>query len=177
MRSSRISGKLVDSILPTTLLPGGHLGAGTVSPSEVAIDLPRFLPPVKVPETGFADRRPEPRRSQDTGVPAWKQTYHLPHDLCRTTAPSLVSTGRSRCHFTLISPGGISKVKTPAPADRQPVANPEAGIAEHASGPEAGKASLVLSDAAEESPEYRDAPFGRPAFRCHLKETISSRRA
>jgi hypothetical protein len=90
VRSSRISGKLYQVTCRQHAVDDVAfwmaLGAGTVSPSEVAIDLPRFLPPVKVPETGFADRRPEPRRSQDTGVPAWKQTYHLPHDLGRTTA-------------------------------------------------------------------------------------------
>jgi hypothetical protein len=72
--------------------------------------------------------------------------------------------------------GDTSKVKTPAPANRQPAANPEVGTAEHAFGREAGKAGLVLSGAAEESPEYRGTVFRQPAFCCRLKEILPSRR-
>ncbi|KJB90885.1 hypothetical protein N826_34135 [Skermanella aerolata KACC 11604] len=65
----------------------------------------------------------------------------------------------------MIPPGDTNKVKTPAPANRQPVANSEIGTAEHASGPKAVKASPALADAVDESPEYRGAPFGWPVFR------------
>jgi hypothetical protein len=76
----------------------------------------------------------------------------------------------------LIPPEDTSKVKTPAPVNRQPAANPEVGTAEHAFGREAGKAGLVLSGTAEESQEYRGTAFGQPAFRCPLKEIVPSRR-
>jgi hypothetical protein len=73
-------------------------------------------------------------------------------------------------------PEDTSNVRTSASADRQPAAHLEVGIAEHAFGWEAGKACLILSGAGEESPEYRDTPFGRLAFRCRLKEIIPGRR-
>jgi hypothetical protein len=158
-----------------TLILRGHLGAGTDPPSQVAIDLSRFLSPVRVPETGFADRYSELARLQNIRL-VWEQAYHLLHDLGRIAAPSLVSAGRPRCPFTLIAPKDTSKVKTPASANHQPAANPEVGITGHSSGPEAGKAGLVLSDAAEESPAYRGAPFRRLAFRCRLKEPVPNRR-
>jgi hypothetical protein len=121
-------------MLSTTLLPGWHLGAGTDPPSEVVNDLLWFLPPVKGRRLGPPTAALSQGGPRISGVLAWEQAYPLPYDLGRTAAPNLTPTGRSRCHFTLIPPGDTSKVRTPAPANRQPAANPEVGTAEHAFG-------------------------------------------